>query len=156
MSPKTWLRASLAAVLSLTLSTTIAVAQGNGHGHEQHDRDDDDDHGHGHGHGKGHGHDGYSDHDRDQIRSWYGDHSSNLPPGLAKHDRLPPGLERQLVANGTLPAGLQKKMQPCPPDLERVLPPPPPNYSHVVIGGNLVLLNRANFHIADVFQFELP
>src|SRR5713226_2119882 len=35
----------------------------------------------------------------------------------------------------------------CPPDLERMLPPPPPNYAHVVIGGNLVLLNRANFQI---------
>jgi hypothetical protein len=64
---------------------------------------------------------------------------------LAKRDRLPPGLERQLVVRGTLPPGLQKKMQPCPPDLERMLPTPPPNYAHVVIGGNLVLLNRANF-----------
>ena len=54
-----------------------------------------------------------------------------------------------------LPPGLQKKMQPCPPDLERMLPPPPPNYAHVVIGGNLVLLNRANFQIADVFHLEI-
>jgi hypothetical protein len=66
-----------------------------------------------------------------------------------------PGLERQLVVRGTLPPGLQKKMQPCPPDLERMLPPPPPNYAHVVIGGNLVLLNRANFEIADVFHLEI-
>ncbi len=50
------------------------------------------------------------------------------------------------------PPGLQKKMQRCPPDIERMLPPPPPNYAHVVIGGNLVLLNRANFQIADVFH----
>jgi hypothetical protein len=74
---------------------------------------------------------------------------------LAKRDRLPPGLERQLVVRGTLPPGLQKKMQPCPPDLERMLPPPPPNYAHVVIGGHLVLLNRANFQIADVFHLEI-
>jgi hypothetical protein len=46
-------------------------------------------------------------------------------------------------------------MKPCPPDLERVLPPPPPSYSHVVIGGNLVLLDRANFQIVDVFQFDI-
>jgi hypothetical protein len=59
------------------------------------------------------------------------------------------------VVRGTLPPGLQKKMQPCPPDLERMLPPPPPNYAHVVIGGNLVLLNRANFQIADVFHLEI-
>jgi hypothetical protein len=46
-------------------------------------------------------------------------------------------------------------MQPCPPDLERMLPPPPPNYAHFVIGGNLVLLNRANFQIADIFHIAI-
>jgi hypothetical protein len=134
MSFKIWRRAGSTAVLSLALSATIAVAQGHGHGHDR-----------------------YSDHDREQIRGWYRTHYSSLPPGLAKRDRLPPGLERQLVVRGTLPPGLQKKMQPCPPDLERMLPPPPPppNYAHVVIGGNLVLLNRVNFQIADVFRLEI-
>jgi len=46
-------------------------------------------------------------------------------------------------------------MQPCPRELEMMLPPPPPNYAHVVIGGNLVLVNRVNFEIADVFHFEI-
>lgn len=159
MSFKTWFRAAATAVLSLALSTTIAVAQDEGHGHDKHDRDNnynnDDEQDHGHGHGHGHGHDRYSDHDRDQVRDWYRTNYSSLPPGLAKRDRLPPGLERQLVVRGTLPPGLQKRIQPCPPDLERMLPPPPPNYAHVVIGGNLVLLNRANFQIADVFHLEI-
>ena len=155
MSFKTWLRVGVTGVLSLALSTTIAVAQGqgHGHGHDKHDRDDDDNRGH--GRARGHDHHRYSDHDRDQIRGWYRTHYSNLPPGLAKRDRLPPGLERQLVVRGTLPPGLQKKMQPCPSELETMLPPPPPNYAHVVIGGNLVLLNRVNFQIADVFHLEI-
>jgi hypothetical protein len=155
MSSKTWRRAGCIAVLSLALSTTIAVAQDHGHGHDKHDRDDDDHgNGHGKGHEKGHGHEAYSDHDRD-IHDWYRAHYSHLPPGLAKRDRLPPGLERQLVVRGTLPPGLQKKMQPCPRELEMMLPPSPPNYAHVVIGGNLVLVNRVNFQIADVFHFEI-
>src|SRR5215471_18841382 len=137
-------RAGASALLTLALSTTIAVAQGNGHGHDKHDRDDDDraydDHEHGHGHGHGHGHERYADHDRD-IRDWY----------RAHRDRLPPGLERQLIVNGSLPPGLQKKMQPCPRELEVMLPPPPPNYVHVVIGGNLVMYNRATLQIGDVF-----
>jgi hypothetical protein len=155
MSSKILRRTGAIAVLSLSLSTTIAVAQDHGHGHDKHGRDDDD-HGNGHrkGHDKGHGHATYSDHDRD-IHDWYRAHYSDLPPGLAKRDRLPPGLERQLVVRGTLPPGLQKKMQPCPRDLEITLPPAPPNYVHVVIGGNLVLVNRANFRIADVFHFEI-
>src|SRR6202045_2464686 len=157
MSSKSWRRAGAIAVLSLSLSTTIAVAQDHGHGHDKHDRDDDDNdrgNGHGKGHHKGHGHEAYSDYDRD-IHDWYRAHYSNLPRGRAKHDRPPPGLERQLVVRGTLPPGLQKKMQPCPRELEMMLPPPPPNYAHVVIGGNLALINRSNFQIADVFHFEI-
>ncbi|HXJ86344.1 MAG TPA: hypothetical protein VMS18_05970 [Candidatus Binatia bacterium] len=156
-------RAGTFALLSLALSTTLAVAQGNGHGHDKHDRDDDDrwhegdydhDRDHDHGNGHHHGHEHYVDHDRD-IRGWYRAHYSHLPPGLAKRDRLPPGLERQLIVNGTLPPGLRGRMQPCPRELQVMLPPPPANYVHVVIGGNLVLYNRASFQIADVFHFEV-
>ena len=162
MFSKSWFRAGATALLSLALSTTIAVAQGNGHGHDKHDRDDDDrwhdhndhDHGHGNGHHNGHDHERYADRDGD-IRGWYHTHYRHLPPGLAKRDRLPPGLERQLVVRGTLPPGLRGRMQPCPHELEVMLPPPPPGHVHVFIGGNLVLYNRANFQIADVFHFEV-
>ena len=41
------------------------------------------------------------------------------------------------------------------PDLERMLPPPPPNYAHVVVGGHLILMNRANFQMAEIFHFEI-
>jgi hypothetical protein len=163
MSFKLCVRGCTTTLLGLALSATIAVAQGNGHGHDKHDRDDDDDrpydrddrdHGHGNGHNKGHGHERYADRDGD-IRGWYRTHYNHLPPGLAKRDRLPPGLERQLIVRGTLPPGLRGRMQPCPRELEVMLPSPPPNYVHVVIGGNLVLYNRANFQIADVFHLEI-
>ena len=117
--------------------------------------------GHGNGHGKGHDkHDGdddaaqyyYMAQDRDEIHGWYVQHANNLPPGLAKKDQLPPGLQKQLVRRGTLPPGLQKKIQPCPEELERRLPPPPPDCAHVVIGGNLVLLNRKTNVVVD-FSF---
>ncbi len=163
MSSKRWLQAGATAILSLALSTTLSFAQEeHGHGHEKHDRDDDNrDHGHGeyreheHSEGRGHGRDRYSDHDRVAVRGWYHDHYSHLPPGLAKRDRLPPGLERQLVVRGFLPVDLRRQMRPCPHELEVMLPPAPPNYAHVVIGGNLVLVNRANFQIADVFHFDI-
>src|SRR5258707_12946566 len=103
--------------------------------------------GHGNGHGKGHGKHGddddqgeyYKDRDREAIRGWYNEHGSNLPPGLAKRDQLPPGLEKQLVRRGTLPPGLQKKLQPYPQDLERLLPPPPLDVAEHLIGGHIVL-----------------
>jgi hypothetical protein len=130
---------------SFMLTGGIALAQGQGHGH-------------GKGHGK-HGDDDdqgdhyYRDHDRD-LREWYEGHQNNLPPGLAKRDQLPPGLEKQLARRGTLPPGLQKRIQPCPEELERRLPPPPPDCAHVLIGGHIVLLNRRTNIVVDIFHFE--
>lgn len=123
-----------------------AFAQGNGHGN---------------GHGKGHDkhesdsdkHDGYYDRHQQRIRDWYSESQNDLPPGLAKKDRLPPGLEKQLVRNGTLPPGLQKRLYPVPVELERVLPPPPPDCEHALISGHIVLLNRKTNLIVDVFAF---
>ena len=90
------------------------------------------------------------------MRGYYREHDrgDDLPPGLAKRDRLPPGLERQLRVRGTLPPGLRKKMRPCPDELERRLPPPPPQCAHVVIGGHVVLMNRSTYMVLDIFHFE--
>lgn len=150
----------LAAALFLGMGSTAAFADhdrdddhGHGHGHayghDKHDRDEDRDD-HDHGHGRGH----YRDHDR-ELHQWYRAHYNNLPPGLAKRDVLPPGLQRQLIVNGTLPPGLRRQMHPCPVEVETYLPPPPVGYVHTVIGGNIVLVNRKTFVVVDVFHFEL-
>jgi Ni/Co efflux regulator RcnB len=115
--------------------------RGHAYGHEKHDRDDDD---------RGY----YRDHDRD-LHDWYRAHYDHLPPGLAKRDRLPPGLERQLIVRGTLPPGLRREMHPCPPEVVSYLPPPPPGYMHTIIGGHIVLVNRKTFFVLDVFHFEM-
>lgn len=137
----------------------IARAQEHGQGHAYgHDKDkhhgDDDQQEHSDRGGDRYAH-FYGDHDRDEMRGWYHDHYGHLPPGLAKRDWLPPGLERQLIVRGTLPPGLRRKIEPCPEDLERRLPPPPPDCRHVIIGGHIVLLNRRSFLVVDVFHFEL-
>jgi len=93
----------------------------------------------------------YGNSDRDFTRGWYRDNLSGLPPGLAKKDRLPPGLEKQLIARGTLPPGLRNKVYPVPSEFARRLTSPPPGYEHVFIGGHLVLLNRKTFLMLDVF-----
>ena len=125
-------------------------AQGNGNGNGN---------GHGNGHGKGHKHgddnDGYRYYDphEKEIRGWYSQTESHLPPGLAKKDQLPPGLEKQLVRNGTLPPGLQKKLYPCPQELKRRLPPPPPDCGQFIVGGHIVLLNHKTNVVVDIFAF---
>jgi len=94
----------------------------------------------------------YSRHDRDEMAAWYRGNRGDLPPGLAKKDRLPPGLERQLRVRGTLLPGLRDQIRPCPKDLLRRLPPPPPDCEHVAIGSRIVLLNRQTFMVLDVFE----
>jgi len=146
---KSWQLVPAALLGVLLLSGSPAIAQGNSEGH-----------GHGKGHDKHHGDDRRDDHDayrydynREAIRGWYSERGSGLPPGLAKKDRLAPGLEKQLVRNGTLPPGLQKRLYPVPVELERRLPPPPPDCAHRLISGHIVLLNRKTNLIVDVFAF---
>jgi hypothetical protein len=151
MSHKKWLLIASVAVF-LCLWQNAAFAD------HKHDHGDDD-HGHSHGHAYGHekhdsddhrGH--YRDHDR-ELRQWYREHEGHLPPGLAKRDTLPPGLERQLVVRGTLPLGLRGRMRPCPVEVERYLPPAPVGYVHTVIGGNIALVNRKSFLVLDIYKF---
>lgn len=78
---------------------------------------------------------------------------SNLPPGLARRERLPPGLERQLQRNGTLPPGLQKRVEPFPADLDRQLPRLPRGMSRVFLGGRALLLDSAH-RILDMFTVD--
>ncbi|HEY1264394.1 MAG TPA: hypothetical protein VGF06_12785 [Terriglobales bacterium] len=126
-----------AAICIVVAFATLGFAQGHGHGHDKHRETY---------------HSNYSNHDREVIHGWYHEHENHLPPGLAKKDRLPPGLERQLLERGTLPPGLRKKVQPCPVELERRLPPPPPGYAHTVISGHIVLMNRKTYAVLDVVQ----
>ena len=145
------------------LCAALLVSLGPGTAFAGHDQEGDHGHGHGHGHAYGHEkHDRDGDDDRDyyrghdrELHEWYESHRDHLPPGLAKKDRLPPGLERQLVVRGTLPPGLRGYMRPCPVEVVRYLPPPPPDYAHMVIGGHIVLVNRKTFFVLDVFHFEM-
>ena len=92
MKSTKWMFALGLSFLMLTASSAFAQGTGHGKGHNKHGDDDDQ------------GEHYYKDHDSD-IRGWYDEHQSNLPPGLAKKDRLPPGLEKQLVRRGELPPG---------------------------------------------------
>ncbi len=159
MKSSRWLHTFAIAILALSTSMALAQHEDHGHGrdHDKHGNEDEDndndrkgysneEHGH-----KGHGH-GYDDRDHEVMHGWYQGHRGNLPPGLAKKDRLPAGLERQLELRGTLPSGLRGRIYAVPVDLERELHPPPPNCEHVFIGGHVVLLNRRTFVVVDVFH----
>ncbi len=99
----------------------------------------------------------FNDDDRRIIHDYYNKKykykkHKDLPPGLAKKKKLPPGLQKQLVRNGTLPAGLAKRHLPA--ELEEKLPPLPKGYVRLKIGGDIVLLNEKTQVIVDIIYNE--
>lgn len=150
MRSKNWV---FGGALALLLAGIPVFAQGNGRG-RGHNKNNDDATQSNNGDRDNANVRYYSEDDQRTMHGWYVQHQNSLPPGLAKKDRLPPGLEKQLAVRGHLPPGLQKKIQPAPVELVRQLPPPPPDCKDVVIGGHLVLLNTKTYVVMDVFHFE--
>jgi hypothetical protein len=95
----------------------------------------------------------FSERDREMISDCLAERPSNLPPGLAKRDRLPPGLERQVERNGTLPPGLQKRVQPLPEYCTANLSWLPQYWVRVSLGRRVLLLDPDQ-HIVDLFWLE--
>ncbi len=65
---------------------------------------------------------------------------------------LPPGLRKKYYRTGKLPPGWQNKIQPFPPELVRVLPPPPSNCERGYIDGVAVLYDRRTRVILDAID----
>lgn len=73
----------------------------------------------------------------------------SLPPGLAKRESLPPGLQNQLRERGTLPPGLQKHLVPVPAPLITRLPALPDYYHRYFVGDDLIVIDtRSNLIVA--------
>jgi hypothetical protein len=89
--------------------------------------------------------------ERVMLGRWYRE-GRGLPPGLAKRDRLPPGLEKHLVRGGALPPGLQKKIQPLPVVIERELNVLPAGYRRGYVGGHIVIVNDKTSLVLDVMR----
>jgi hypothetical protein len=94
--------------------------------------------------------------ERTRITNYFKQNRSGLPPGLAKREKLPPGLEKQLRERGKLPPGLQKKIQPLPPQLERELRILPTGWRRVVIAGNVVMMNEKTAMVYDIIRNAIP
>jgi len=143
-------RRSLAAfffIIAMILTARMGTAQGKGKGHgknkDQTETAQGDDRG---------VKIIFSVRDREIIRDYYRNPNSNLPPGLAKRGQLPPGLQKHLERDGTLPLGLQKRVQPFPEDLERRLPRLPESYQRVTIGVDVLIRDRRTQRIMDVIH----
>jgi hypothetical protein len=94
----------------------------------------------------------FTNYDRQNIRGCFYD-TANLPPGLARRDSLSPGLERQLERNGTLPPQLESRAEPLPDSCNARLPRLPADWSRVVVGNRVLLLDPGS-RISDLFNLD--
>lgn len=94
----------------------------------------------------------FSDRDRRAIRRHYGKRRKykRLPTGLAKKDRLPPGLQKRIDAGGPLPPGLQRRG--LPDELEDILSPLPKGYIRLKVGGNIVIMDKETEVVVDIVR----
>ena len=76
--------------------------------------------------------------------------SGQMPPGLAKRDRLPPGLAKKLARGEPLPPGLAKRDLPA--DLEAALPKTGEGQERVIAGEDVVLIEQATGRVLDVLE----
>lgn len=86
--------------------------------------------------------------DRRVIARYYARRpAKRMPPGLAKRGgQLPPGLARR----DTLPPGLRERR--LPDDLLNQLSPAPAGYLRVIVGSDIVLMNRETRVVADIYR----
>jgi hypothetical protein len=98
----------------------------------------------------------FTQRERVLVGNWFRTNRAGLPPGLAKRDRLPPGLEKQLRKRGTLPPGLQKMLQPVPVELDRQLQVLPTGWRRAVVAGNVILMNEKTSVVYDIIRNVIP
>ena len=70
----------------------------------------------------------------------------------AQERGVPPGLQKKVARGGQLPAGWQRKMEPFPSSLDRILTPLPGNYRRGVIDGHAVIYDPLTHAIYDTVQ----
>ena len=80
----------------------------------------------------------------------------SLPPGLAKRDRLAPGLAKQLRERGHLPPGLRKKLTPVPAPLVVLLPVVPRYETRYFAGRDLLIIDNRSGRIVSIIRDVLP
>ena len=90
--------------------------------------------------------------DRQEIEQYFVRYQNQLPPGLAKRDALPPGLQDVLVRHGELPSGLEGEVQPLPRQLEVRLSALDVSLKRGYIDGKVITWNKKTRRVVDVIE----
>lgn len=146
----------LAAALSLGLAQP-AFADKEGKGHKNHKDTPAAEASKGNK-GKAKGGKKFSADEGSAIRAYYTAHPdhSQLPPGLAKQGKVPPGWAKKLAVGQRVPDDLWAIHVPLPPEILVKLPPPPPGVIHVRIHDHVVKVIQETHEVLDKIGLPHP
>lgn len=123
------------------------------------------DHGHGHDKGSKHGKSDdqgdnhFRDDDREHFKSYYAAHPEErdqLPPGLAKKGKVPPGWQKKLAVGHPVPDDVWEMRAPLPPEIVVRLPAPPPGVVLVRIGDQIIRARERTHEVLDRYGIPHP
>ena len=87
----------------------------------------------------------FGDGDRGYVQDYY---RHNLPPGLAKKGKVPPGHAKRMARGMGWPPGVA--YEPLPLSLQRQLRPLPRGYARFIVGEDVVVVDMDSRVIVDV------
>lgn len=79
---------------------------------------------------------------------------TKLPPGLAKREALPPGIEKQILDEGKLPVGFDQQIKPLPPELDSKLGAIDPKLKRGFAGDRVVEWDPASGNVWRVLRIS--
>lgn len=106
-----------------------------------------------------HGRPEFSRHEQDEIAAYfrlYPEQRSQLPPGLAKRGKVPPGWQKKLARGQRIPDDIWVHRVPLPRDILIRLPPPPPGVVIFRIHDRVVRVVEKTHELLDEFGLPHP
>ncbi|HUR41853.1 MAG TPA: hypothetical protein VM240_11885 [Verrucomicrobiae bacterium] len=97
--------------------------------------------------------------ERDEVRGWYAanPHAINdLPPGLAKKGKIPPGWQKKVGVGQRVPDDIWEFRVPLPHEVLVKLPPPPPGVIHVRIHDRVLKVIEKTHEVLDDIGLPHP
>jgi hypothetical protein len=113
----------------------------------------------GKGKGKGQGGKKFNSDERDEIVHYFGANPSareQLPPGLAKKNKIPPGWQKKLDVGQRIPDDVWAYRVPLPHEVLVKLPPPPPGVIHVRIQDHVLKVIEKTHEVLDKIGLPHP
>lgn len=106
-----------------------------------------------------HGAPEFSGGERHEIEAYFHSHPearNELPPGLAKKNKIPPGWQKKLARGQRIPDDIWQHRVPLPHEILIKLPPPPPGVVIVRIHDRILRVREKTHELLDELGLPHP